>query len=371
MSVQEPRSLTFEGFARTDGRIGVRNRVLVLPSVICSHVVAEEIAEQVESAVATPHDHGCAQIGADNDQTKRTFVGVGTNPNIAGVLVVGLGCEAVQSREVAEALAERGVAVRETAIQDVGGTDRCIEQGIEAVQELVDADMMSRTSAKSGDLTLGVVASDCDATTLDIADPLIGEAVSEVVGGGGRVLVAGTERMLSHANALRSRMETDVTRRKFDALANRHRDAPSRATRVYHDAGGVPPQIVRQLWADLPIEDVLAYGEQPSFESGVGLIDAPSRFAEAATGLAAAGAQLIVHVTSEGVPTGHPVVPTIKVTGDEGTATALSHDIDTDARTTDGEELIGLIERVAGGEPTCSERHELTEFAITRVGPSM
>lgn len=110
-------AVRFEGYRRGDGRLGVRNRVLVLPSVICWHLVAEAIADRNERAVAAPHDHGCAQIGADNDQTRRTFLGVGTNPNVAGTLVVGLGCEAVQSDAVAAALADRGATVEELSIQ--------------------------------------------------------------------------------------------------------------------------------------------------------------------------------------------------------------------------------------------------------------
>lgn len=74
---------TFTGYRRSDGRLGVRNRILILPSVICSHLVAEQIASRADRAVAAPHDHGCAQLGADNDQTRETFLGVGSNPNIA------------------------------------------------------------------------------------------------------------------------------------------------------------------------------------------------------------------------------------------------------------------------------------------------
>ncbi|MFC6734193.1 UxaA family hydrolase [Haladaptatus sp. GCM10025707] len=110
-------AVQFEAFDRGDGRIGVRNRVLVLPSVICSHMVADRIAASVPDAVSTPHDHGCAQIGSDNDQTRRTFLGIGTNPNIAGTVVVGLGCEVIQSDSLAADLAARGVPVSELSIQ--------------------------------------------------------------------------------------------------------------------------------------------------------------------------------------------------------------------------------------------------------------
>jgi altronate dehydratase large subunit len=103
----------------------------------------------------------------------------------------------------------------------------------------------------------------------------------------------------------------------------------------------------------------------------VGLVDAPARFEEAATGLAAAGAGLVVHVTGEGVPSGHPLVPVVKVSGDAETVAALPDDIDVDATATDANELLERVLAVADGDASCAEVHGLTEFAITRVGPSM
>ncbi|MFB6138658.1 MAG: UxaA family hydrolase, partial [Halobacteriaceae archaeon] len=115
--------------SRRDGRPpGVRDHVLVLPSVICSHVVAERIAERVPRARAAPHDHGCGQIGADKAQTRRTFLGVARNPNVAGAVVVGLGCEGVQSDGVAADLREH-VPTRELSIQGEGGTGAAVEAG--------------------------------------------------------------------------------------------------------------------------------------------------------------------------------------------------------------------------------------------------
>ncbi len=370
MSLHQPPT-SFEGFVRSDGSVGSRNHVLVLPTVICSHIVAEEIADRSPSAVAAPHDHGCAQIGADSDQTRRTFIGLCRNPNVAGVLVVGLGCEGLQSDEVVRALDRNGVPVRESVIQDAGGTDPCIERGVAAVEELASGTRTAgRTAGDLGDLTVGVVATDCNPTTLGTADPLVGTVVEEVVNAGGRAVVAGADRVLPHADALQSRVRP-VAREEFEALRGRHRDRPARATRVRHDALESTPDAVARLWSDLSFEEVLEYGERPDVDTGVSLLDAPARFAEAATGLAAAGAQVIVHTTGEGVPAGHPIVPTIKVTGDPATYGALEGDIDVDARNAVAADVLELVGRVASGEPTCAERTGLTDFAITRVGPSM
>jgi altronate dehydratase large subunit len=361
----------FEGGARGDGRtVGVRDRVLVLPSVICSHVVAERIAERVDGAVAAPHDHGCGQIGADAEQTRRTFLGLGENPNVAGVVVVGLGCETVQSDDVAAGLDERGVPVRELSIQGVGGTEACVERGAELARNLVDERSTVRRRAGPGDLTVGVVASDADDTSLGAAEPLVGDVVREVTAAGGRALVAGVERVVPHGEAIAERAASPAVAERIADLAAAHRDRPGRATRVRREAAERDPESLIRAWGGLDVRAVVEYGAPAPHESGLALVDAPSRFEEAATGLAAAGAQIVVHVTADGVPTGHPVVPVVKVTGDPETAAALPEDVDLDAGEADANDLADMLVDVARGTPSAAETHGLTSFALTRVGPS-
>jgi len=362
----------FEGYERPNGVVGIRNRVLVLPSVICSHVVADRIADAVPGAVSTPHGHGCAQIGSDNDQTRRTFVGLGSNPNVAGTVVVGLGCEVLQSADVASRLGERGGPVRELSIQGVGGTDECVERGIEQARDLRrEARETGRTSADLGDLTLGVVSSDLQNSTIETADPLVGSMVESVVRAGGRVVVAGNERLTSHPDAARAAGAGEGVVEAIDALLARHRNHPARATRVAAEARAMDFADATRAWGGLPIDEIVEYGTPVTIDSGLAVLDAPSRFEEAATGLAAAGAQLVVHVTADGIPAGHPVVPVLKTSGNGETVAALPDDIDIDATSIDHSTLRERILSVAGGEPARAEDHGLTAFAITRVGPSM
>lgn len=368
---EERTSRGFVGYQRPDGRLGVRNRILVLPSVICSHLVAEEIAERADRAIATPHDHGCAQLGADNAQTAATLEGIGANPNVAGTVVVGLGCEAVQSDSLAVGLEDRGLPVREVSIQGVGGTEPCIDAGVEAATELAaHADNVIDVGASLRDLTVGVVVDDVDESTVEHANPLVAELLERVTSAGGRVVVAGNERVAVHPDAMREQTTPEAGER-LQSLLERHDGLPPRATRVGNAAAARGPEAALGFLGDEPVRDVLGYGEQASHESGVALIDAPSRFEEAATALAAAGAHLVVHVTSDGVTTGHPVVPVLKVSGNSETVAALPNDIDVDATTAAVASLEQELVAAAGGAQTCAERHGLTEFAITRIGPSM
>ena len=362
----------FEGYERATGDIGARNRVLVLPSVICSHMVADRIADAIPEAVSTPHGHGCAQIDSDNDQTRRTFLGLGSNPNVAGTVVVGLGCEVLQSDDVASQLKERDVPVRELSIQDVGGTDECIKKGIDQVHDLrQNARETVRTSANLGDLTVGIVSSDLRDSTIEEADPLVGRLAESVVEAGGRVVVAGSERLTTNSKAATAAAANNGVVDSLNALFARHRDYPAKATRIAAEASEMTFDDTTQSWGNLPISEVVDYGDQVTVDSGLVTLDAPSRFEEAATGLAAAGVQVIIHVTADGIPAGHPIVPVMKVSGNADTVAVLSEDIDVDATSTDSTALCEQVLAVADGESCCAEKHGLTQFAITRVGPSM
>ncbi|WP_436923728.1 UxaA family hydrolase [Halosimplex amylolyticum] len=362
----------FEAVDRGDRGLGVRDRVLVLPSVICSRIVADRIAAAVPGAVSAPHDHGCAQIGDDKSQTLRAFLGVGSNPNVAGTVVVGLGCESIQSDDVAADLTDLGIPVRETAIQDAGGTEATVDAGVDAAAQLREAGGSdTERTADLSDLTVGVVSGDLSASTREVADPLVGEVVDELVGAGARVVAAGSERVVAHPDDAAARAASDETAAAVGELVEHHRGLPARASRVGRDAAVHEFDAVTRAWGDQPVRDVLDYGERATHEDGLALVDAPSRFAEAATGLVAAGAQIVVHVTGEGVPTGHPVAPVVKVSGDEATLSAVGDDVDVDATSASANDLLDRLRAVAGGERVRAEEHGLEASAITRVGPSM
>jgi altronate dehydratase large subunit len=367
----DPLEATLDAYSRPDGGVGVRNYVLVAPSVICSHIVAQRIADATEGAICTPHDHGCAQIGADHEQTERTLLNLAQNPNVAGVTVVGLGCEHLQSGPFAERIEDAGVTVRESAIQDAGGTDAALEEGKQATAELAtDAASVGTTDASLGDLTVGVVSSDLDPSTRDVADPLVGETVETLLDAGARVAVAGSERLAPHADAAASRAASGGVAETLRDAAERITEQPGNVRGLVRRATDEPFDSVVGSWGEASVDEFVPYGARPSVEEGLVVVDAPSRFEEATTALAAAGASIVIHVTAEGIPTGHPVVPVLKVTGDGDTAEALADDIDVDARAATPDDVLDELRRVAEGGATAAEQHGLTKFAINRVGPS-
>lgn len=363
-----PEQDSYDGYARETRPAGVRNTVLVLPSVICSGAVAEQIAEAVPEATCAPHDHGCGQIGADKDQTRRTLTNAAANPNVAGVVVVGLGCETLDSEALA---ADLDLPVRQTAIQSAGGTDEAIEAGVAAVEELVSAGRTSRrTGTPLSELTVGVAISDLSESTVTMAASEVGRLVRAVTGAGGRVVVGNVETLVPHREHVSGLTDDGLTAERLRETIERHGETVP-PTPIRTAAADHPIEAVTAFWDHRPLCDVREYGRRVTHDSGVGLVATAGRFEETATALAAAGAQVVVHVTADGIPTGHPIVPVLTVTGDPETVRALPEDIDVDAARSDGNTLSERVLATAGGEPTATEGHGLTTFAIARSGPSL
>lgn len=166
-------SRPFMGYKRANGRVGIRNHVLIMPTVVCSNQVAEAIGGLVNGTVALTHQHGCAQLGADLEQTILTLVGTAANPNVYGTLVVGLGCEAVLADIVTTALRNLGKPVRSLNIQDAGGTLSAIAEGARLAMELVqEASMLQKEPCDASDILLGTECGGSDACSGLSANPV-------------------------------------------------------------------------------------------------------------------------------------------------------------------------------------------------------
>jgi altronate dehydratase len=177
-------AVTLTGFVRPDGRVGVRNHVLVLPSVVCSSHSALEVADGVDSAIAITHQHGCLHVGDDLVHTERELVGTATNPNVAGVVVVSLGCETINGARLAREIEARGQRVELVGIQHAGGTRHAIAAGREAVARLRAAAEAERAPIGPDALVVGIDAAD---------DPLVAPLRAALTAAGMTVLPATPE----------------------------------------------------------------------------------------------------------------------------------------------------------------------------------
>ncbi|MGV1047238.1 MAG: UxaA family hydrolase [Solirubrobacterales bacterium] len=182
MSVASSEAIELRGFHRPGGRFGVRNHLLVLPSVVCATQAAREIASG-EGAVGIVHQHGCLHVGDDLRHTEDELLGTATNPDVGAVLVVSLGCETLRGRRLAAAIGERGQTVELVGIQAAGGSERAVAEGRQAVARMSAALAgQARQPVELGELAVGIDQHD--------RDPFVAALAAELRARGLRVLTA-------------------------------------------------------------------------------------------------------------------------------------------------------------------------------------
>jgi len=305
---------------------GIRDHVLVIPSVVCAAQASLVMAEGVGGAVAIEHQHGCAQLGGDAHLTAQVLVGLGTHPNVAGALVVSLGCETVQGVGLHRAIVGRGQRAEFVGIQQAGGTGAAIRAGREALGRLRDA-----------------AASDPE------------------VAFGWADLRVGIEAAWLGLPPAQARIMSLAVDRLCRAGATVIQAAPA-------GDGGAGVWWGRETRPPAP----LGYATRPA-GSGLFLMEAPpSRIAQK-TGLAAAGAHVILSPLAQGLPAGCPVAPVVHV-GIAPYARAFAGDVDVMLDQDPPPETVGaILEAIAAAcrEETALEALGAFEMGIHRLSPTM
>ena len=382
---------TFLGYKRSDGTVGVRNYVLILPTVVCASHVAKRISEVVQGTVALAHEHGCAQNGEDKEQTKRVLTGIARNPNVSAVLVVGLGCETIGVPEVAEEIAKSGKPLETLIIQDNGGTLESISKGSRIAQKLVEyASQLKREEVGIESLMVATQCGGSDACSGISANPASGYASDLVVKAGGTVILAETTEMIGAEHLLAERgVDKDVSQ-KILWFVKRVED---RAKAIGVDirlanpapgniAGGITTLEEKSLGAVVKagtckINEVVDYGVKPSCK-GLVIMDSPGQDTASIAGELASGAQIVTFTTGRGSPAGSPIAPVIKIATNSLMYSRMSDNMDVNAGTivdgTEtieevGERIFDEILEVASGRLTKSEILGHREFSIDRLHP--
>ncbi len=386
---------TFMGFERENGQYGARNHIAVIPSVFCAAKVAERIARNVPGAIVLRHPVGCSQVGNDLEVTARTLINLGKNPNFAGVVVVGLGCERFTPAELAEGIAPSGKMLETVVIQDEGDTMLAIEKGTRHAQKMRQAaSMEKRREAPVSHLMIGLNCGGSDMTSGLVANPALGLASDRLVELGGSSILSeltellGTQEILARraANAKVARDILDVITRMEEKLTRQTRESTNEKRRHLISTGnydgGLSSVVEKSLGSmkksgeRAKFVEVFPTGAIPS-QKGLLLMDGPGHDGEVATGQAAAGAQIILFPTGRGTPSGFPGVPVIKLTGNPKTYArmACNLDINVGAVLTGekslsrmGEEIFDEIVAVASGKLCKAEQLGHDElFCVTRM----
>lgn len=349
----------FKGYERPDGSYGTRNYVGVISTVACANDVVRWIAASEPQARAYCHGQGCAQTSPDLGTVVNTLVSLGRHPNLAGVLVVGLGCESVPIDKVADGISESGKPVDSIVIQDARGAKKARALARRKLTSLKEGSLPGRRrTADVSNLMLGLKCGGSDTTSGIAANPALGRAVDILLADGGSAVFGETTESIGAENLLASRGRTKkVTEQILCAVS----EMEGRAKRMGVDMrGGQPTQgnirgglstiEEKSLGAVVKtgtrkVEGVFEYGSRIEGR-GLFMVDSPGREPEVLTALAATGAQVIAFTTGRGAPQGFPFVPVLKITGNPKTAKRLSDHIDIDVSgIIEGEEA---IEEAAG-----------------------
>ena len=332
--------MSFKGYARSDGSVGVRNYVGIISTVACANDVARWIADHVPGTVAFTHQQGCGNPGPDMALVYRTLIGLGSNPNLGAVLLVSLGCEG-PAEHLQQGIARSGKRVEKVIVQQIGGASNAFNEGCRLAREMVaEISSLQREEVDESRLVIGVKCGASDTTQGIAANPAVGAMCDLVVRAGGTCFFGETPEMLGTEHILARRAASDQVGTRICEIVE---DVEKRAAILGVDirganpsrgniAGGLSTIEEKSLGAIVKggtstIQGVLAQGEYPQGK-GLYVLDSPGQEPKAVTALAASGAQIIMFATGIGAPQGFPFVPVIKVTANPRTAEHLSEHID-------------------------------------------
>lgn len=382
-------SNTFMGYRNPDGSAGVRNHIVVLPMVICANSVVQQIEKQVPGVIAIPHAHGCTLDPISNQEMTAVLGGIGSNPNVAGIILVALGCESVLMDEVAAIIFKTKKPVDTLIIQQLGGTTRAIAKGVKLAQALLEeASRRKREPIAYSELVVGTECGGSDGYSGLSANPAVGVASDLHVDQGGTVILSEVTEFLGAEAILADRCATPEVRQQLLDLVDWTEQSLARlGSSSVADItpgnmkGGLTTIEEKSLGCikkggSRVVQEVVGYGEKPT-KRGLIVMDTPGHDIESMTGIAAGGAHLIVFTTGRGTPTGTPICPVIKVSSNTACYLNMQDNIDVDAGLILSKEetlesmgavIYGEILEVASGRQTKAELSENREFALRRYG---
>lgn len=380
----------FMGHSRADGRVGVRNHVVVMSSVSCANAVVEHIGRQLPEVKRVTHTEGCGRGPRDVSVTLRTLANVAAHPNVAGVLLVGLGCEVLKAELLASRAGE-GKPVEWIGIQQSGGTPKAVTRGVEIARHLLEeAAASERREFGFEHLTLAMECGGSDAFSGLTANPSVGVVADWLIGQGGSVILSELTEFLGTESIVAERCANDDVRRKLLELLEHQSETVKRelgpmAHTVIapgNQAGGLSSIQEKSLGCikkggSSSIQEILGYAERPS-KQGLCVMNTPGSDIFSITGMIAGGAQIVLFTTGRGSPAGSPIAPVVKVASNTRLFEWMPDDMDFDAgRIVEGvglaecgADLIELVKGVASGRPTAPERTGTELFAIHTVGPA-
>jgi (2R)-sulfolactate sulfo-lyase subunit beta len=379
---------TFWGYRRENGRVGVRNHVIILPVDDLSNAACEAVAHNIKGAIAIAHPYGRLQFGADLDLHFRTLIGAGSNPNVAAVVVIGI--EEGWTKRIVDGIAKTGKPVTGFGIELHGDHDTIMRASKVAKEYVQWASELRREEAPLNDLWVSTKCGESDTTSGCGSNPTVGSAFDKLEPFGVTMCFGETTEITGGEQIVAERCATPEVRDRFTFMFNRYQDvierhktddlSESQPTKG-NIAGGLTTieekalGNIQKIGKKCKVIGVLDKAESPT-APGLWFMDSSSAAAEMVTLLAASGFAVHLFPTGQGNVIGNPILPVIKLTANPRTARTMSEHIDYDCsgllqrqKNLDqtGDELIEVMLRTCNGRFTAAEALGHREFVMTRL----
>lgn len=386
----ELKAFRFWGYRRAEGRPGIRNHVLILPTCACGSESSRIVAGQVRGAVNIVFNTGCSDVAANTEMSQKVLTGFACNPNVYGVVIIGLGCETVPHDKLREKIRKMtSKPVVSFGIQEEGGTLKTIEKAVRAARDMAaEAAMQQKELFDASEFFLGIECGGSDATSGIGSNPAVGELSDILVDMGATSMMSESIEWIGGEHILAKRGATaeihdqiiEVCRKYEEHLEAAGQDCRAGQPTPGNKAGGLSTLDEKSLGCirkggTRPITEVLEQAERPT-KKGAIVMDTAGYDISSVTSMVAAGCQAVIFTTGRGTPTGNAIVPVLKVTANGRTYEKMEDNMDIDLSPVItgektyremGREMVGVIEEICNGRMTKAEAFGFSDIAVDHV----
>lgn len=381
----------FFGYKRSDGRVGIRNHVLIMSIMGLANPLVRRLSECMKSVIPVYTPNGRGQVGEDRELTERTLLGLAGHPNVAAVLLVSY--EEKSALTYMKRLQACGKPIQLLTILENQGVINATGQGIRLLTDMIiEASLLQREPVPISELTVALECGSSDPTSGQLSNPALGEAADRIVDRGGRVIFSETVELLGTEKILASRaVNEDVGKQIIATIKHAFEKAEASGGDI-KSVNPVPENIESGLQTlehkslgalmktgSRAISGVLQYSEIPA-APGLYFMDTPFYSAESMTGMTAGGAQITLFSTGVGNNIANPISPAIKISANPKAKLLMSEHIDLDISDSEllrrGERIRSKLVfdemlKVCSGKLTSAEVLGETDICISRIGPSV
>jgi (2R)-sulfolactate sulfo-lyase subunit beta len=383
-------NLSFQGWRRENGRVGVRNHVVILPLDDLSNAACEAVANNIKGTLAIPHAYGRLQFGADLDLHFRTLIGTGSNPNVAAVVVIGI--EDGWTKRVVDGIAKTGKPVVGFGIEGHGDIATVAKASYKAKEFVQWASELQREECAIDDLWVSTKCGESDTTTGLSSCPTVGNMYDKLIPKGIYGCFGETSEITGAEHIAKERAISPKIGEKWMAVFKAYQDEVIEAHKVDDLSDSQPTKgniagglttieekalgNLEKIGRTCKYIEVLEPAEAPAAGPGLYYMDTSSAAAECVTLMAAGGYVVHTFPTGQGNVIGNPIVPVIKISGNPKTLRTMAEHIDVDVTgilrrdqtlDTAGDALIDMIIRTANGRLTAAEALGHREFSLTKL----